>query len=67
MNYIFLVFNNANAELFILHDFFLPSYPICIEWLDFNPNDSENRGNFAAVGTLTPEIEFWDLSVRIKT
>ena len=60
---LYSVFNNSKAELFILHDIFLPSYPICIEWLDYNPKEGENRGNFAAVGGMTPEINVWDLNV----
>lgn len=62
MNY-FTVFNNDKGELFILNDVFLPSYPICIEWMDFNPKNTETPGHFAAVGLVTPEIGVWDLNV----
>jgi len=57
------VFNNDKAELFLLHDIFLPSQPMSIEWLDYNTKDAENPYNLAAVGYMTPEIHIWDLSV----
>jgi periodic tryptophan protein 1 len=37
--------------------------PICLEWLDFTPSSSGERGNYIAVGTLDPEIEIWSLDV----
>lgn len=43
---------------------FLPSYPICVEWLDFNPKSPEGKSNLAAVGYVTPELQIWDLSIR---
>lgn len=59
----FSVFNNENAEFFILNDIFLPSYPLAIEWLNFDPKSSENPGHFAAVGSMTNKIDIWDLNV----
>lgn len=43
---------------------FLPSYPICLEWLDFNPKKVDAPGNYCAVGCMTPEIGVWDLSIN---
>jgi len=57
------VFNNDKAELFILHDLFLPAYPLCIEWMDFNPTAPKSDGNFAALGYTTPEIDIWDMNL----
>ena len=49
----------------------LPSFPLCLEWLDFPPVSSPSAklpdgstkqfGNYIAVGTLDPEIEIWSL------
>lgn len=49
----------------------LPSFPLCLEWLDFPPVSSpaakspdgtiKQFGNYIAVGTLDPEIEIWSL------
>jgi periodic tryptophan protein 1 len=51
----------------------LPTFPLCLEWLDFPPSASSpspqrtdaasDFGNFVAVGTLDPEIEIWSLDV----
>src|SRR5207237_6071618 len=46
----------------MLHDIFLPTYPLCIEWIDFNASAPENRGHFAAMGYMTHEIDVWDLN-----
>lgn len=59
------------------HDLMLPNFPLCLEWLDFPPNSSSHSlfepnapqpetqqfGNYIAVGTLDPEIEIWSLDV----
>eukprot|EP00054_Salpingoeca_dolichothecata_P015492 m.89422 g.89422 ORF g.89422 m.89422 type:complete len:531 (+) comp21518_c1_seq1:1-1593(+) len=55
-------YNEEDDNLFHHHDIMLESYPLCIEWLDFDPG-SETSGNLIAVGTMTPQIEFWDLDV----
>ena len=57
------MFNHENADFFLLHDIFLPSYPLAVEWMDFNPKDTETPGHYAALGYITNEIEIWDLNV----
>ncbi|OBA24101.1 periodic tryptophan protein 1 [Metschnikowia bicuspidata var. bicuspidata NRRL YB-4993] len=52
------------ANLYVHHDLMLPSFPLCVEWVNFRPNaaeSTENIGNFAAVGTFEPQIEIWNL------
>lgn len=45
----------------------LPSFPLCLEWLDYAPASSPSSsdpslpGNYIAVGTFDPEIEIWSL------
>ena len=73
------VYEEAEENLYAHHDLMLPSFPLCLEWLDFPPVSSLARrdpsgenansdpmsqfGNFIAVGTLEPEIEIWSLDV----
>lgn len=54
------------SNLYVHHDLMLPSFPLCVEWVNFRPfssvNDSsDNIGNLAAIGTFDPQIEIWDL------
>lgn len=52
------------SNLYVHHDLMLPSFPLCVEWINYRPNssgDSENIGNFAAIGTFDPQIEVWNL------
>ena len=71
------VYEETEENLYAHHDLMLPSFPLCLEWLDFPPVSSPARrdpsgenansdpmsqfGNFIAVGTLEPEIEIWSL------
>ena len=70
------VYDESEENLYAHHDLMLPSFPLCLEWLDFPPISSPSRrdaaasgstdpmqhfGNFIAVGTLDPEIEIWSL------
>jgi periodic tryptophan protein 1 len=51
------------------HDFPLPSFPLCMAWLDADPmaknasDFKQSPGSFVAVGTFKPEIEIWNLDV----
>ncbi|KAI0749697.1 transducin family protein/WD-40 repeat family protein [Daedaleopsis nitida] len=66
------VYEESEENLYAHHDLMLPSFPLCLEWLDYPPISSPARqpssssetaqfGNFIAVGTLEPEIEIWSL------
>ncbi|CAE6423580.1 unnamed protein product [Rhizoctonia solani] len=63
------IYNDADENLYVHHDILLPSFPLCLEWLDFPPTTSTEitpapqQGNFIAVGTFEPEIEIWSLDV----
>ncbi|SPO19952.1 related to WD repeat protein PWP1 [Ustilago trichophora] len=65
-----------DSNLYVHHDLMLPSFPLCLEWLDYTParssadqNESAQTkppgevGNFIAVGTMDPEIEVWSMDV----
>jgi len=56
------VYEEYDDHLFVHHDIMLASYPLCLEWLDFDP-EQETAGNMLAVGTMSPQIEVWDLDI----
>ncbi|KAI0955663.1 hypothetical protein AcV7_006269 [Taiwanofungus camphoratus] len=68
------IYDESQENLYAHHDLMLPSFPLCLEWLDFPPVSSPSAqpsasspakqfGNYIAVGTLDPEIEIWSLDV----
>jgi len=58
------LYNEEAEDLFVHHDILLESFPLCVEWLSFEPGAEDgNLGNFVAVGTMEPEIQIWDLDI----
>lgn len=66
------LYTPQESNLYVHHDLMLPSFPLCLEWLDFTPAGSGSadqntnvgsEGNFLAVGTMDPEIEVWSMDV----
>lgn len=59
----------ARSNLYVHHDIMLPSFPLCVERVDYRvgkgkiEGNPEAPGNFAAVSTFEPEIEVWNLDV----
>jgi len=54
------VYNSEEAHFYVHHESFLPSLPLCMEWMDYNPGDGES-GNYLAVGSMLPTIDIWDV------
>ncbi|KAK9448177.1 WD40-repeat-containing domain protein [Limtongia smithiae] len=61
------VYETSEANLYVHHDILLPSFPLCVEWLDIrvgrSRTEENQQGNFVAIGTFEPNIEIWNLDV----
>ena len=55
------VYEEDQDNLYVHHDILLPTFPLCLTWLDYHPGNEEKKGSLVAVGTFEPEIELYDL------
>ena len=56
------VYNDVEDALYVHHDILLPSFPLALEWLSFDP-ESDKGGSLVAIGTMEPLIDVWDLDL----
>ncbi|XP_058120551.1 periodic tryptophan protein 1 homolog [Anopheles ziemanni] len=57
------ILNEEEGSLYVHHEFLLPSPPLSIEWLSFDPG-SDKPGNVCAIGCMDPVITLWDLDIQ---
>lgn len=57
------VYNEEEGSQYVHHDILLEAFPLAIEWLDFDPEDTSKPANFVAVGTMEPHVDIWDLDL----
>lgn len=60
------VYEDEGDNLYVHHDIMLPAVPLCVEWINAPVGkgaETRETGNFVAIGTMSPEIEVWDLDV----
>lgn len=57
------MYNEIENSFYVHHDFLLPSYPLCIEWMNYDPETKES-GNICAIGSMDPIVTLWDLDIQ---
>lgn len=57
------VYNEQEDSFYVHHDFLLPSFPLCIEWMNYDP-EAKDEGNMCAIGCIDPVISIWDLDIQ---
>ena len=58
----FPVYNDNEDGMYVHHDLLLPSPPMALEWMSYDPGE-DTKGSFVAVGGMGPVIEVWDLDL----
>ncbi len=60
--FVLTVYNDVESALYVHHDLLLPSFPLAMEWLSFDPGE-DVKGNFVAVGSMSNVIDIWDIDL----
>lgn len=57
------VYEESKSNMYCHHDVLLPTFPLAIEWLNFDPSSPTAAGNFLAMGSMESNIDVWDLDL----
>ncbi|XP_065915396.1 periodic tryptophan protein 1 homolog [Dysidea avara] len=57
------VYSDSTDHSYNHHEIMLNTYPLCLEWMDYDIAEPDKKGSFVAVGTMLPMIEIWDLDL----
>lgn len=57
------VFSEDDFHCYSHHEILLTSFPLAMEWMDFDPGEPDKKGSYLVVGMMTPGIEIWDLDL----
>uniref|UniRef100_A0A9J2PL19 Anaphase-promoting complex subunit 4 WD40 domain-containing protein n=1 Tax=Ascaris lumbricoides TaxID=6252 RepID=A0A9J2PL19_ASCLU len=57
------VYNEANDDWYVHHDYLLDAPPLCLEAIAFDPGADDGKGNLVGVGTMDSVVNIWDLDV----
>ena len=55
------VTGSEETNLYVHHDVLLPAFPLSVAWMNCSPKSGTEEVNCAAIGTMYPGIEIWDL------
>lgn len=58
----FYCYNEKTDNMYCHHDILLPSFPLAITWINYDPGENA-PGNLVALGTMEPDIEIWDVDI----
>lgn len=48
------VYEKEKNNVYVHHEIMLNSFPLCLEWINYDPSEADKQGSFLAVGTFMP-------------
>lgn len=57
------LYNEAENDWYVHHDYILDVPPLCLEPIYFDPGNDDKKGNLLAVGGIDASISIWDLDL----
>ncbi|VDM92415.1 unnamed protein product [Onchocerca ochengi] len=57
------LYNEAEDDWYVHHDYILDVPPLCLESIQFDPGCDDKKGNLLAIGNIDASINIWDLDL----